>query len=489
MISQGMLICLLFTLSVGICLFMYIHQKTSMIQKNINNLVGFMRKVEGDVQSQVSSANISMCTGMNGGNIHLHDYNQAEDEEDEDEHEDEDCDSESEVENQEYDENNENRRIYFGLSKEQHSELLEANVPNVTSTLNNDFGPNKIQVSDDEEGEDEDDEDDEEGEEDDEEDDDEDDDEDDEEDEEEDNKDMKKSKIDILDHERVFMQHQANEDESEQENTTKYVTPPSPSPSKLFNLNQDINNTDDSFNLNADEVTQLNEETLTTIRDIYTDAEMLSENINKMNVFDNSNGSEVDTEVDVDIDVGGSIHNLEQSLEKKTISLVDINSQSSVPNYKSFSVNELKKFIRSTLTDTKITNMKKMKKNELIQLLDSHFDKLDTDTEIKNETETETEIKSQVLPESNNDVEFTFNNSNYETDPPHEVSSGSNVVSTHDSDSKEQVESCELSSSFTEHEQDTNDELQQTQTQTQPDAPSDLKFECSDGVCKLVDDN
>lgn len=50
MLSQGMLFCLLFTLSISICLFMYIHQKTSSIEKNIKNVVQFIQGIERDVQ-------------------------------------------------------------------------------------------------------------------------------------------------------------------------------------------------------------------------------------------------------------------------------------------------------------------------------------------------------------------------------------------------------------------------------------------------------
>lgn len=50
MLSQGMLFCLLFTLSISICLFMYIHQKTSSIEKNIKNVVQFIQGIEQDVQ-------------------------------------------------------------------------------------------------------------------------------------------------------------------------------------------------------------------------------------------------------------------------------------------------------------------------------------------------------------------------------------------------------------------------------------------------------
>lgn len=51
MISQGMLFCILFTLSISICLFMYIHQKTSSIEKNIKNVLQFIHGIEKDVKN------------------------------------------------------------------------------------------------------------------------------------------------------------------------------------------------------------------------------------------------------------------------------------------------------------------------------------------------------------------------------------------------------------------------------------------------------
>lgn len=46
MISQGMLVCLLFTLSIGVCLFMYIHQKTSHIESTINKVTTCIHSIQ-----------------------------------------------------------------------------------------------------------------------------------------------------------------------------------------------------------------------------------------------------------------------------------------------------------------------------------------------------------------------------------------------------------------------------------------------------------
>ena len=66
MISQGMLFCILFTLSISICLFMYIHQKTSSIEKNIKNVLQFIHGIEKDVKNMnAQSQNINVTHEQN----------------------------------------------------------------------------------------------------------------------------------------------------------------------------------------------------------------------------------------------------------------------------------------------------------------------------------------------------------------------------------------------------------------------------------------
>lgn len=118
MISQGMLISLLFTLSVGICLFMYVHQKTTNIHKKIENVIQFIKKVEFDVQQ---TSNIAQHT------------NEFEPSQDDD--------------NSEYEEN---KNIYFDVQ----SSSVSALSPDDVIYLKKQSEEDKVDVSDDDNNED-----------------------------------------------------------------------------------------------------------------------------------------------------------------------------------------------------------------------------------------------------------------------------------------------------------------------------------------------
>ena len=62
MISQGMLVCLLFTLSIGVCLFMYIHQKTSHIENTINKVTTCIHSIQKQLFSNDVDKEERVCS-------------------------------------------------------------------------------------------------------------------------------------------------------------------------------------------------------------------------------------------------------------------------------------------------------------------------------------------------------------------------------------------------------------------------------------------
>lgn len=106
MFSQGMLFCLLFTVSISICLFMYIHQKTSSIEKNIKNVVHFIQGIERDVQGMNNQQTMSTDKVVVSDSEDVHDgiakYENIEedDDDDEDDSEDENTDNEDDSEDE-----------------------------------------------------------------------------------------------------------------------------------------------------------------------------------------------------------------------------------------------------------------------------------------------------------------------------------------------------------------------------------------------------
>lgn len=293
MISQGMLMCLLFTLSVGICLFMYIHQKTSQIQKNINNLVGFIRKVEDDVK-----------VGYNN-TVHVSEVQPEATV----------CFRESRS-NSEVNESND-KQIYFE-SDLQTMDTHDVNMDVIHLHRDDHFSNEKIDVSDDDDDDVSDDEEDVS------EDDDVSDDEDDISDDEKDEDDTNDIKADILDHEHVFLESQEQQYEDNGDDLEDEIE------SQLSNSLKTVNFKEhESGQLLNDEVVQLNEDTIQNIE------ESVSNDNNKESQSQSQNSSHV-------------------------------------PNYRNFSVNELKKWIKQNNIKPP-TSMKKMKKNDLIHLLDQYY--------------------------------------------------------------------------------------------------------------------
>ena len=59
MISQNMIICLLFTLSISICIFMYVHNRFKRVQSNINSISSYIKSLQTDKSVIVEESELS----------------------------------------------------------------------------------------------------------------------------------------------------------------------------------------------------------------------------------------------------------------------------------------------------------------------------------------------------------------------------------------------------------------------------------------------
>lgn len=88
MFNQGIIVCLLFTTSIAICMFLYVHQKTSRMEKSIQQVISVIKDVE-----QMTKSNNNHVQ-----NEIIEEYDDDEDE-DEDDEEDDDDEDDNEQEN------------------------------------------------------------------------------------------------------------------------------------------------------------------------------------------------------------------------------------------------------------------------------------------------------------------------------------------------------------------------------------------------------